>query len=314
MDNTLRQKLLDAHIQFELDKFNSENIDSSIRKELSNLLDYSMDKKVSQIFPPEKSKERIQYLIENNSLNEEVIELLRKAIKVNYEFLSEDIKSISEVIDKDEFFKVVRDAVGLKKAREKVINFVVHSSAYSRMMTGIIYAAIKDFLVQNPLTKDNPLATSFFKIGQDFLNNLPGMQGNFDTTITEFLRNSIAGRIKQSEELILEELDSNKNMDDLLNEIWETMEKISIPEIKSMLPEEEVIKYIQRMPIFWEHLKKSKFVERFTLHHWERFYVLYGDKTISEILKELSIEKEWIINYSTPLLVSALDNESIRLP
>ena len=290
----------------------TQNLKKTIQNEIDAYLEFSWDKKFSTVFPKEKSEARIKEIIKKAALSEEIIELLKKGINANYKFWSTEAVYINNLLDKDEFLKSAKDTLGLRNARERIVNFIVNSSAYSRMMSSIIYAAIKDFLAENPITKNNPVASSFIKIGQDFLNNLPGMQGNFDATITDFMRGSLKGRIQQSEKLIREEMDSGKNMDELLLEIWNFLGTIKLAEINSLLPENELINFLDRTPAFWEYLKQSGFAERIIIHQLNEFYLYFGDKTTESILKEVGIPREEISESLSEYLFHYLDNSEFR--
>ena len=306
------KKIIELHLKYEIDLVSSEKIKSTIKNEIILFLEWAHDKKFNLLFPKEKTEARFMEIIQNFSFKTEIIELLRKSISANYRILEKENIKLNDLLNKEEFLKSARETIGMKDAREKIIKFVVNSSAYSRMMSSIIYASIKDFLSQNPLTKNNPMASSFMKMGQDLLNNLPGMQGNFDATIMDFLRNSLGGRIQESEKLIKEELDAGKNTDELLMEIWEFLGTIHASDIKKLFPEIEMQKLLERLPGFWEHLKASGIVKKISKLQFDEFYVYFGEKTIGEILKEIGLTQEDIASGWSENLYLYLENSEFR--
>ena len=306
------KKIIELHLNYEIDLISSEKIKSTTKNEIILFLEWAHNKKFSLLFPKDKTEARLKDIIQNFSIKPEILELLRKSISANYRILEKENIKLNDLLDKEEFLKSARDTIGMKNAREKIIKFVVNSSAYSRMMSSIIYASIKDFLSQNPLTKNNPMASSFMKMGQDLLNNLPGMQGNFDATIMDFLRNSLGGRIQESEKLIKEELDAGKNTDELFLEIWEFLGTISISDIKNLVPEIEMQKLLERLPGFWEHVKASGVAEKISKHQIDEFYIYFGEKTIGEILKEIGLTQEDIASGLSENLYLYLENSEFK--
>ncbi len=306
------KKIIELHLKYEIDLVSSEKIKSTTKNEILLFLEWANNKKFSLLFPKEKTEERLKDIILNFSFKSELLELLRKSISASYRNLEKENIKLNDLLDKEEFIKSARDTIGMKNAREKLIKFVVNSSAYSRMMSSIIYASIKDFLAQNPLTKNNPMATSFMKMGQDLLNNLPGMQGNFDATIMDFLRNSLGGRIQESEKLIKEELDAGKNTDELLIEIWEFLGTIRISDTKNLFPEIEMQKLLERVPGFWEHLKVSGVAEKISKYQLDEFYLYFGEKTIGEIFKEIGLSEEDVASGLSENLYLYLENSEFR--
>ncbi len=290
----------------------SENLKETIRKEIIAYLDWAKDKNFSFLFPKEKAESGLREIISRTSLNEKTLQLLKKSINAGYNFLDKNNTKLTELLDREEFLRSANNTVGLKNLREKIIRFVVNSSAYSRMMSSIIYAAIKDFLAENPITKNNPVASSFMKMGADFLNNLPGMQGNFDATITDFLRNNLSGRIQQSEKLIREELETGKNTEELFNEIWNFLGTIPLSEIKNLLPEKEVISFLERTPSAWEYLKSKGFVEKVAFHNLNEFYSYFGERSIGSILEEVGVSESEISDLLSEGMSIYLDHQDLR--
>jgi hypothetical protein len=307
------EKLIELQVNYEMNLVSSGNLKGTIRKEIILFLDWIGDRRFNLIIPRDKSELKFKELIKNLNFSPEILELIKKSIASNYKILEKDNARLNELIDKELFLKTARETLSMKSAREKIIHFVVNSSAYSRMMSSIIYASLKDFLSQNPLTKNNPMATSFLKIGQDLLNNLPGMQGNFDSTIMDFLRNSLAGRIQESEKLIKEELDAGKNTDELLNEIWNFLGTIKVSDLKNLLPEKEVQSFVEKIPSLWEFTKTSGLTEKYSMEQFNEIYLYFGDKTISDIFKEFGVTKEGIANDISESITLFIDTDDFKI-
>jgi hypothetical protein len=308
----MNEKLLELHIDYEMSLVSTENLKDTIKKEIISYLEWAKDKSFSNLFPKQKAESRLKEIINRSTVNEKTLNLIKKSISASYNFLDKDNTKLNELINREDFISSANSTIGLRNAREKIIQFIVNSSAYSRMMSSIIYAAIKDFLAENPITKNNPVASSFMKMGADFLNNLPGMQGNFDATITDFLRNNLSGRIQQSEKLIREELETGKNTEELLTEIWNFLGTIPLSEIKNLLPEKEVISFLERTPAFWDYLKSKGFVEKVAFHQLNEFYLYFGEKSIAAILEEIGISKEEIADGLSEGMFIYLDNQELR--
>ncbi len=306
------ERLIELQLSYEMSFVAPENLKGTIQKEIILFLEWVGDRKFNSIIPRDKIEVNVKEIIGTLSFSPEIIELLKKTISSNYKILEKDNTRLNELLDKEIFLKTARETLGMKSAREKVIHFVVNSSAYSRMMSSIIYASLKDFLSQNPLTKNNPMATSFLKIGQDLLNNLPGMQGNFDATIMDFLRNSLAGRIQESEKLIKEELDAGKSTEELLIEIWNFLGTIQVSDLKNLFPEKEVQSFVEKIPGFWDFAKQSGVAQKYSMEQINEFYQYFGDKTISEIFKEMGISNEGIASDLSENLSQYLQTDDLK--
>lgn len=312
MDKKITEKLLELQIEFEMVKVQPENLKTTIELEIRTFYEWALDKKISDLVPKGRVIEKVKEGFKRISVSDANLILFKKYIKSNYKYFENKSIPLNSLLDKNEFFKYGNNALGLKEAREKGIHFVVNSSAYARMMSSIVYASIKDFLAENPLTKNNPVASSFMKIGQDFLNNLPGMQGNFDATITDFMRGSLSGRIQQSEKLIKEEMDSGKNTEELFNEVWNFLGTIKLSDMKNLVPEGEIIKLVDGIPDLIKFMKDNGEIENLILHNVEEFYNQYGDHSVKMVMNEWGVSGDELVVIYSDVLSAYLENDRFR--
>lgn len=308
----LKEKLLLLHLQFIEKKISSENIRGTVKKESDALYSFVLKKKLKDIFPREKAEKAAVQILDKAEMTKDIAETVQKVIQWNYEVLKEENASLNTYLQKSDFFQAAKNSLGFKALRVRIVNFAVHSAAYSRMISSIIYGAIKDFMVnENPIAKGNAVASSIFKMGTDFLNNLPGMQGNFDAKITEFIRQNLSGRIQQSEKLIHSELESDKT-DEIFQEVWDFLGSLKFSDAAELLPIKELEKYILTSPEFWNHIKSTKFPERMILANIREFYSRYENRTVEEVAEENGINREKISEFISEMTSDALDNEAFR--
>ncbi|MDX1958138.1 MAG: hypothetical protein SFU98_06170 [Leptospiraceae bacterium] len=306
-----KEKILQAHIEFELKKVQSQNLEKTIQIETEEYLNFFLTKKPNQVLPKEKLKEFVKIKIKEIKLEQKSVLFIQKLIRLHLTEITKDPSKINSVLNKESFFALANDSIGLKELRTRIIHFAVNSKAYSRMISSIILASIKDFMInENPLAK-NPLAGSFFKMGENFLNNLPGMQGNFDKKAEEFIQANLSGRIQQSEKLINGELDSGK-ANEILEEFWNFLSEISFQDIPTLVPEKEFFQFLDRIPGFWIHVQNSGLMENWILSSIEIIYNEFENKTYSEILEESGISKEFVSKEISLALFKTLDNDTIR--
>jgi hypothetical protein len=307
----MNSELLQKHIEFEMNLVSKSNLSHTIRQEITILVDSFGSKSLSQVLPPEKLEKLALYYLREFELSSEILDALKKSIEEGVHLLAKDKGNLSSYIDKDSFFELLRSLIGFKEVRNRMIHFAVHSSSYSRMLSNIIYAAIKDFLVtENPLAK-NPIGGSFFKFGQDILNNLPGMEGNFDKKITEFISKNLSGRIQESEAHIKNELDSGKT-EEVFQELWEAMQKVPLSDSEQFILAGDLDTVFKTFPGFWKYLKKSEFLERQVSTGIKEFYKENADRSLEDMGKLLGLEKGKIIDELTHSSLEFLDNDEFR--
>lgn len=310
--NFSKEELLQKHIEFELSLIQETNIQKTILDEVTFFYEEIESKKLFEIISKEQLEEKILQLLEKIDFNEEVLKIAESGFENLIKHLPKDSSSLASFLDKNSFQDLVYALLEFKETRNKLVHFIVNSPAYSKMISNIIYSSIKDFLVtQNPLTKNNPFGSSILKIGQDLLNSLPGMEGNFDKKITEFIEKNLSGRIQESENFILNELDS-ENAKEILQEFWKFLENTSLEEVTSKLSSNNIKKVIRTLPGFWRHLKNQKISEKYTKGILNKIHSNYSEKKISELISDLGLSKESLVNFISENLSLILNNDSFR--
>ncbi|HNF26367.1 MAG TPA: hypothetical protein PKV80_17980, partial [Leptospiraceae bacterium] len=147
MAENLKEKLLLLHLQFIEKKISSENIRGAVKKESDALYSFVLKKKLKDIFPREKAEKAAVQILDKAEMTKDIAETVQKVIQWNYEVLKEENASLNTYLQKSDFFQAAKNSLGFKALRVRVVNFAVHSAAYSRMISSIIYGAIKDFMI-----------------------------------------------------------------------------------------------------------------------------------------------------------------------
>lgn len=307
-----KEELFEKHLEFEMSLVQSDKLYSTLVDDLNLIYEQLEQETFSSLFPKDQVEQKVLQVLENIELNEKILSLIEETLQKIIEYIQKDISSVGSTLDKESFQKLLKALLSFRELRNKAVHFVVHSPAYSRMISNILYSSIKDFLItQNPITKNNPLGNSILKLGQNLLNNLPGMEGNFDRKITEFIEKNLAGRIQESENFIINELDS-ENTKELIQEVWKFIEKATLSEIAKKVPSENLKEVLETFPGFWEHLKEKKIISRYIQEIIDKIYSQYSEKKISELLIEFGFSKENTISFLATNLSSILDNERFR--
>lgn len=307
-----KEELFQKHLEFEMNLIQEDKFQQTIAEELSFLYEEIENEKFSSLFPRDKFEKEILQIFENIELNEKSQKFIEENLEKIVEHLLKDSSSLSSFLEKKSFEEFLYILIGFKEIKNKLVHFVVQSPAYSRMISNVIYSSIKDFLItQNPLTRNNPLGTSILKLGQDLLNSLPGMEGNFDKKITEFIEKNLSGRLQDSETFILNELESD-NIKEMVLEFWKFLETIKLSEITTELSSSNTKKILKTVPGFWKHLKDQKIFEKYTKEILDMIYTKFSEKKVSEIIFELGLSKESVINFVSESLNMTLNNDIFR--
>jgi hypothetical protein len=194
--------------------------------------------------------------------------------------------------------------MGMKELRKDVIHTVINSPVYTKMISSVMYNAIADFVAgENSFTKNVPGASSLFKIGQDFLGNIPGVQAGIEKNLTAFIQSNLQNSLKQSEKLLNQELDA-KTSKELTDEIWNFISTKKISDLQHYADKKDIKKIQTIARTEWSHIKTSPLLIQILESHIDIILSRYKGKKVKEILSLYKIQKSEITDNLSNLLNS----------
>ncbi|MBK7054664.1 MAG: hypothetical protein IPH52_06350 [Leptospiraceae bacterium] len=253
------QKLLNAHIEYEVSAWKGENLKKSLKFEIESLYDAIVEIEAEKFIDKKTILDYVKSYINSREIEKEAEDLVLSLAEATHTLISKNQEPLTSLFTKSIFEDSMNMGMGMKELRKDIIHTVINSPVYTKMISSVMYNAIADFVGgENSFAKNVPGAFSLFKMGQDFLGNIPGVQAGIEKNLTAFIQSNLQNSLKQSEKLLNQELDA-KTSKELTDEIWNFISAKKISDLQHYADKDDIKKILAVTKAEWNHIKASLF-------------------------------------------------------
>ena len=311
---TPAQKLLEAHIQYELNLLNEDNIAKTLETEFNAVYDWFKTIKLQEISSPEQILEGVQRQFVETTVAEEWFELLKACDDTTYKYMNTNNVVLSMVLSRELFDQVMQPTEAKQEFRKKIVHQLVNSTIYTRLISDLLYTSLKNFMLSedNVVTKRIPGASKILKFGQNFVNqNFAGVEENVEKLIKDFINRQIQDAIRQSENFL------NKGIDqELMNqwkaELWDNLSDYEVTQLMDAVRSGNLDATADVLAKAWDELRNSELMGDLASEWVNVFFKRYGKKSFQAVLKKFGLTKaKWVAEHTrqvTPALQYAVEN------
>ena len=298
------QKLLNAHIEYEVAAWKGEKLNNNLKLEIESFYDMIIEIEAEKFIDKKTILDYVKSYINSREIEKEAEDLVLSLAEATHTLISKNQEPLTSLFTKNIFEDSMNMGMGMKELRKDIIHTVINSPVYTKMISSVMYNAIADFVGgENSFAKNVPGAFSLFKMGQDFLGNIPGVQAGIEKNLTAFIQSNLQNSLKQSEKLLNQELDA-KTSKELTDEIWNFISAKKISDLQHYADKDDIKKILAVTKAEWNHIKASPLLLQIIESHIDIILTRYKGKKINELLSLYKIQKSDI----TDNLVSLLGN------
>ncbi|MCW5853099.1 MAG: hypothetical protein KIT87_23730, partial [Anaerolineae bacterium] len=280
--------MLDAHVQYELQRYAPENLEQTIRDEVVAVLDWLEDVHLNDVASPALVLEGIRRTVIEGPVSDELVAAVKHSVLMAYTFLEEDETRAEQVLPRQLFDQGVDLIIDLEDLRQHITHQFITSSVYSMLISHVLYHGIKDFILTgNVLAKKIPGASSLIKLGRRSLNSAaPQLEGNIDKQLIKFINSNLHTTIADSEKFLNKALDA-KMMIRLGGEIWDVNSKDEMAELTNYVDGDALEVMVELGQAFWLHYRKTEFFYALVEAVVNDLFERYGDRSLPSLLDNL---------------------------
>ena len=170
-------KLCEAHIQHELNSLKNGAYKETIQEEISALFRWINHIKLKDIITPDQIIDLIKQKVVENPVPGGITELTGEMSRKVLTSIHNEKTLFEDIFNREQFENIMDKGIGLVDARTYIIKTILNSPAYSKLISNIIYIAIKEYLItESKIAQKIPGITSLLNIGKHTINiveNLP---------------------------------------------------------------------------------------------------------------------------------------------
>ena len=255
-----RQAMLDAHVQFELQRLQGEHLRTLLEEEVAALYGWLGATRLDHLVSAAQLLGWARQALVEAPISAATVASLTESAHVAFEFLQEDATPMEKLVPRPIFDRVIAGAVGQEALRREVTHQVVNSSVYTMLISNVLYHGIKGFvLTENGFAQKIPGASSLLKFGQNALNAAsPQAEKQIDSQLIRFIHDNIQETIRESENFLNGKLDSEA-MRKVADEVWATNAPSPVSTFAGHVHAGSIDESVAIAVDFWRHFRETPF-------------------------------------------------------
>lgn len=286
------QALIDAQVQFHLDRISGKALQKTIKTEVDAAWDWLDTITVSDI----SDRDRVVSFVQRNAVERP---LAKKAINFIQETTKRAFKSdlqhdtrLGDLTSDDLIADAVEVGIGLKKLRDDAIHDAINNPMYGTLISDVLYTGIKDYLLEdNIIAKKMPGVGSLLSKGSDMLSKrAPGFEKQFEEKVKASIEGNIASTLEQSEKFIKARLTDEAIRDNALA-AWKHAKKTRLSIGAEYIDGSTIDEAVNVGAAFWEQFRKTDYFIALCGEIVDQFFAEFGQTSCKKLLEDLKITK-----------------------
>lgn len=302
------KKILDAHVEFELARWTGESRDEQLTEEVAAAFAWLKTVRLNQLFTSAEIVEWCTRYSQEFEVTDQLLAMIGSAARSAYVAASKDDTRIGDLIPEASYDQVASAVLDMQELREMITTQVTTSEVYSRLMSHVVYQAIKSYLQEeNLIARKVPGASTLMKMGQSAISTAaPKLEKAVDKQLTAFVNANIQDNIRDSKRYLDKVLDKEV-LTVVTNEVWDTNAKSTVAEMTNMVPVDAIDEFTQAGRDAWLHLRTNEFLTSVLSRVVEDFLKQQGKRKVADILADAGVTPELATNVVIDLTGPVID-------
>ena len=309
-------KLLEAHIQFEIERLTGKKSEADLGQLVDELWDWASKTTLTQGLDAATTIETTLRWVEQWYLPDTLTVLLGSLSKRLIHLPINQATCLGDLID-DELFEAGIDLVGqMERVRNNLITQATQSPLYSMLISNVLYSGIRDYVASSSeaMQKKVP-GMGLLSKGASALNKRVGLEGAVEERLRGFIKSNAEKTIRNSRQFLLDAL-GPEQIRELANEIWVDAQNTQLT-VAELLEDDEIDRLISFGLSVWHDLRQTEYIQELIREGINGFYDSYGEESLGTILEHLGLDRiklrEEAVNLLPEVLQNAKDNGLMEL-
>lgn len=290
------EQLIDAHLDFLEQEFSNP---ITIENEFLNFYCWFKKQSLENIWSFEQINALLQKQLLDSPLGSHLIEQIIQHFRFFLIHPLNENTQISDVIPVVTIDKIAQYVASKAGHRQRLIQTVVNSPAFSAMIGQIIQHSIQDYLDHSVMAKRVPGMSSFMKMGKSVLETVT--DSNLEQTIGHYLQKNIFKLSQMSEHVLNQHFDDEKLYHFQAN-IWHKIKDMPLTVLKNYIEIQDLPETVGLAHDIWDHLRQTAYLKQQLHDGIYTWYVSHQQQSLDSILQDLNIDESLIQNQLQALL------------
>ncbi len=297
---------LEAHVAFELSRWQDDALQEGIRAEVAAFVDWSHQLTLHKVTDAERIQRVATERVLQGDLPDELVTAIRAiadhliGLPINRE------TRLGDVIDDEIFDAGVELAIDLRHIRQEIIRQSVESPLYSMLVGEILYNGIKAYLAAS--SKLLGKGASMLSKGLSALDN------QVEKRLRAWIESNSGPLAKQSRKFLDHAL-TDERIREVAEEVWNDLRE-SPMSIRDALQDDDLDAISEFLKQAWLQLRETDYVQELVHEGIGEFFRLHGDTPVHDLLHMVSITPEVLereaIAFAPDLVAAAQESGALE--
>ncbi|MBF0353429.1 MAG: hypothetical protein HQM11_20550 [SAR324 cluster bacterium] len=302
----LRSRLLEAHVNHELQRFQDNTLPATIQTWVNFILDSLKDVAVHEWLSPEKINETIKKYAVDFPISGGVTEVVGECSRKFLDFPIHASTELKDIFNREQWDYIVEKLANMETFRNRKIHQMLNSQVGIQTVTDILFQSIKEYLFnENILVKTFPGIARLLQQGRQAVESMPEFENSLSRNIHLFIENNLGKILKNSEKYIQVHLTRERLMD-YGDEVWNTYFNKSLSKHFGEITSEDMEDFLIFGFDFWLYFRKTTFFIEVYQEIVQLIWEKYKDFSVLDMLEDLGITRTVILeevqNSGIPIL------------
>ncbi|TDT43416.1 hypothetical protein DES49_1230 [Halospina denitrificans] len=304
----LAERLLEQHVQHELEYFSRSRVLEDLGRDLDLLLEAADAVTLRQLVGPET----IKAIISRHTAEREIPAIVPEmaAEFTNY-LVSQPFHqqaTPADIISRDRIEGFVDELLLLKEQREELIDRLLEQPVYKDLVAKLTFDAIVRYVYEeNLFSRRVPGVSSALKFSSRMLNKaVSGLDEVWEKSIKSYIARNVEKFVKESADFLSEHLTDDELKTSIMD-AWDSFSGKSLDTLQSGLGEVEWSEFVVMGYDFWLSFRQTEYFRHCYGTVVDRLFEQYGDYRLSTLLQEFNIDRDTVMTELEAILPDALE-------
>lgn len=300
--------MLEAHVRFELARWEEDRLEQTVREEVEAAFDWLAGISVADLLPAAQTAQAVAALVDDIPVTDEFVGFVVDLILAGRATLLESDTTVSQTVRTDDVHSVVDQLSEMDELRGRAIGAVTGSTAYHQLVAHVLYHGVKAFVLsENVLARKLPGAQSLIRLGQRGLNSAaPGLEDSVDRQLKRFVQNQVGETLTDSRRF-LDHILTGETAHNLVDEMLGELGPRPIGTLVESAEDGDVEALAVTAAPLARHLLDSGIAAALVEPALERVLTAYGECEVTALLADFGVDADLVATHLTALAAPSVE-------
>ncbi len=287
--------MLEAHVRFELARWDDDTVAASLRADVADLFDWLAGITLEDAVSVEQVLGWVDRYAAELPVSDELAGMVYEGVRAAYETLLDDETTLRELVPSASVDEVVETVIAMDELRARVIDELTSNAVYARLVSHVLYQGIKSYLLtENVLARRIPGASSLLRLGQHAVSSAaPSLEKGIDRQLLAFVNANIAETMRESKQFLGTALDDDA-MRTVAGQVWADNAGRPMSELVALLPRTALDSLVESGLTVWLHLRRAPLLTRIVEQVVSELFARHGRTPVRQLLEDVGVDEQMV--------------------